>query len=294
MALKKIFPIGFLLCWCVSLYAQTEQFFSNGYYIEKFTAEDGLPGTSVASILQDTTGYLWLATHDGLAKYDGYQFEVFRTDTSANKSAYANFFYTLHLDQKHRLWAGTLRDGLYLFDLKEQTFVQHFLPNEADSNSIGGTWVIDLVGDARGQLWVKSDGIQQIDEQEDRFLFTPQSDLNQLNNPQFMPSTSAPFAGCYAEKAITAIAYQSGAPVFNTLDHPFTTIELVAPSREEGWFWVIGVSDERALNNWLSGTQKQASFCLSKCRSLRTLAFSTFLKLLMAIYGWAPGAGVFF
>ncbi len=263
--MRKNLLTGFLFCWCASLCAQTEQFFSNGYYIEKFTAEDGLPGTSVPSIVQDTSGYLWLATHDGLAKYDGYQFEVFKSDTSSDKSAYANFFYTLQLDQKQRLWAGTLRDGLYLFDLQQEQFVQHFMADEADSNSVRSSWIVDLAEDTAGFIWVKTDGLQRIKENGDAFIFEQQTAFNQVDDLQFVLSIAQPLSGVFSEKKITNFELKNGSITTEEWTSPLVSQELVAHSGKAGWYWLIGQSTgstTKQLYKWQPSTDQLVSYQL--------------------------------
>jgi ligand-binding sensor domain-containing protein len=108
------------------LQAQTEQFFSKGYYVEQYTAYDGLPGNSVKDIIQGQKGFLWMATHHGLIRYDGYRFESFLLDTLSGEGVYNNFIYTLHQDCSGQIWAGTLNDGLYVFDPQREKMIHHF------------------------------------------------------------------------------------------------------------------------------------------------------------------------
>ena len=74
---KKIICLS-ISCWFTfnfntSLRAQSKQL-----AVERFSAEDGLPNTIIFDIVQDQQGYIWLATQDGLVRYDGYRFFNYR------------------------------------------------------------------------------------------------------------------------------------------------------------------------------------------------------------------------
>ena len=75
------------------------------YALDRWTTDDGLPQNSVNAILQTRVGYLWLATFDGLVRFDGMQFTVF--NKSNTKGIGGNRFDTLYEDRHGALWAGT-------------------------------------------------------------------------------------------------------------------------------------------------------------------------------------------
>ena len=69
--------------------------------------EDGLSQGMVRSILQDRTGFMWFATKDGLNRYDGYTFKVFRHDPQDSTSVRDNHIHKIFEDSKGLLWVGT-------------------------------------------------------------------------------------------------------------------------------------------------------------------------------------------
>src|SRR5690554_4597893 len=84
-----------------------------GLAFEHLTTRDGLPGSTVFDILQDRSGFLWLATGNGLARFDGYTLDVFRPlSDSAGSTALVR---TLYEDHDGTFWVG-MHDGLYSFD----------------------------------------------------------------------------------------------------------------------------------------------------------------------------------
>ncbi len=69
--------------------------------------EKGLSNNSVRSIFQDHNGYIWFGTYDGLNRYDGYDFKVFRNIINDSNSLPHNYIYALNEDALYNLWVGT-------------------------------------------------------------------------------------------------------------------------------------------------------------------------------------------
>ncbi|HQE94044.1 MAG TPA: two-component regulator propeller domain-containing protein, partial [Anaerolineae bacterium] len=124
----------------VSAYAQT-----TAPRFVHLTTEDGLSHNIVYTILQDRQGFLWFGTQDGLNRYDGYTFTVFRHRRSDPASLVNNTVNVLYEDRAGTLWVGTV-GGLDSFSGVGERFHHHTaLPPE----SIGA-----LYEDADGILWV--------------------------------------------------------------------------------------------------------------------------------------------
>ncbi len=87
------------------------------YVHDSWTSNDGLPQDSINGIAQTPDGYLWLATQEGIARFDGSRFTVFDSRTSNGKIG--NFVYTLFVDHAGILWAGSA-GGLLRYDGNEQ------------------------------------------------------------------------------------------------------------------------------------------------------------------------------
>src|SRR5688500_14783780 len=76
---------------------------------------EGLSQSSVYDIVQDPRGFTWLATQDGLNRYDGTTFQVYRDEPFDTNSISSNHTSALLCDSKGRLWAGTANHGLNLY-----------------------------------------------------------------------------------------------------------------------------------------------------------------------------------
>lgn len=123
-AILRIFPLILSLLWWNGGFAQHKRFLS-------MSTADGLPQNSVECFAQDSAGFLWIGTQDGLARYDGYRMEVFRNDPADRTSLSDNFVTALHIDRDGDLWVGT-RNGFNLYDPLSNGFYK-FWP---DSNKL--------------------------------------------------------------------------------------------------------------------------------------------------------------
>jgi signal transduction histidine kinase/ligand-binding sensor domain-containing protein/DNA-binding response OmpR family regulator len=100
--------------------------------IEKFVSEQGFYQNTVNAIISDSNGYLWIATPNGLVRYDGYSFEYYYHDPENQKSIPNNYIKHLLKDSDGKIWIST-REGLCLyFADKEQFFpLEYKISNEA-------------------------------------------------------------------------------------------------------------------------------------------------------------------
>src|SRR5215467_15939655 len=98
------------LCLALFLYLFLSPVASGQYRFDSWTTDSGLPQNSVRSILQTQDGYLWLATSDGLVRFDGVRFTVFNRSNSPGIGN--NRFTCLYEDRQGDLWMGTQNGGL--------------------------------------------------------------------------------------------------------------------------------------------------------------------------------------
>ncbi len=142
---KAILLSGALLFFLSGLTGQPLRF-------DQLNVEDGLSQNTVNCILKDSRGYLWIGTNDGLNRYDGYQFTVFRNDKNDEYSLSDNKVYTLLESQDGRLWVGT-RDGLNVYDRTTGQFRRR-LHRPADGKRLKSGFIRAIYEDSEGRLWV--------------------------------------------------------------------------------------------------------------------------------------------
>jgi signal transduction histidine kinase/CheY-like chemotaxis protein len=85
--------------------------------------DDGLPSSHVTGVVQDRAGYLWFGTKDGLARFDGTAFEVYRHEPGNAASLPGNGISALHVDRAGRLWVGIDGHGVVRKDPRGTRFV---------------------------------------------------------------------------------------------------------------------------------------------------------------------------
>src|SRR5688572_12981239 len=77
-------------------------------HFEALTINDGLSQGMITCMLQDRYGFMWFGTKDGLNRYDGYQFVVYRRNDADKNSLSDNYINSLFEDSRGRLWVGTV------------------------------------------------------------------------------------------------------------------------------------------------------------------------------------------
>jgi ligand-binding sensor domain-containing protein len=142
-------------------------------YFEKLTSQSGLSNNKVNCIVQDARGFIWFGTDDGLNRYDGKNFTIFRNQPGNAHSISGNMITDLLEDKSGILWIATADGGLTKYDFRlspRQQFVQYkHLP--ADPTSIPVNILNALLEDPYGNLWIATSGagVLKFDKQNETF-----------------------------------------------------------------------------------------------------------------------------
>ena len=131
------------ICLMMVMYAQP-------YTQHQLSLEEGLSQSTVFSMAQDSAGFCWFGTQDGLNRYDGYQFEVFKHEPFDSTSLADNQVSALACDTKNRLWVGFGFHGLDVFIPETNTF-RHFTKT---NNGLSSDLITCLRAGKDGHIWV--------------------------------------------------------------------------------------------------------------------------------------------
>ncbi|GAB2551708.1 sensor histidine kinase [Spirosoma aerophilum] len=149
------------------------------------TTNQGLSQNNITAILQDRKGFMWFGTQDGLNKYDGYNYTLYRNNPRKPGSLGHSYVHALFEDKLGQLWVGTDHGGLSLFDANTETFTNYkHLPGQ--KNSLSHNKVMAIAQDAQGYLWVGTEGggLDRFDPQKKTFTHF----MHQAGNPGSLSS----------------------------------------------------------------------------------------------------------
>lgn len=136
---------------------------------DHISVEEGLSHSAVRAIHQDRRGFLWLGTQEGLNRYDGYGFKVYRHDPEDPGSLSENWITSIYEDRQGELWIGTWGGGLHRFRRADESFVA-YRHDPADPQSLSHDIVRCILEDRDGELWVGTeDGLNRLHRQEGTF-----------------------------------------------------------------------------------------------------------------------------
>jgi signal transduction histidine kinase/ligand-binding sensor domain-containing protein/CheY-like chemotaxis protein/HPt (histidine-containing phosphotransfer) domain-containing protein len=141
-----------LVCWIAASAAQAG-IDAPPLVLEHLTTSDGLPQGTVFTTLQDSQGFVWLGTEDGLVRYDGHELVRYAHSSSIPGGPPGNFIYQITEDAHHDLWIAIKDAGVARWNRASDTFTV-FRHNAANPDSLASDAARALLVDARGRLWI--------------------------------------------------------------------------------------------------------------------------------------------
>ena len=151
---------------------------------QHISVKHGLAVTTALSIVQDNKGFLWIATIDGLHRYDGYKFTIYRNVYGDSSSISGNEISTLYKSNTGELWIGTYNTGLNKYDSRTGKF-KRFLNIPGDPHSLSHNRVWSICEDDHGMIWIGTEaGLNKYDTATNNFTryFHQDDNLNSLTN----------------------------------------------------------------------------------------------------------------
>ncbi|HEV7347410.1 sensor histidine kinase [Telluribacter sp.] len=165
----KVTPLPallFLLVWATLCSAQTDLHF------EHLSTQLGLSQSTVRSIYQDREGFLWFGTHNGLNRYDGYTFTVYKPDPRDPKHTFHHSIITdIMEDRKGKLWVATLGGGLHLVNKRTGIVTAYPIVHKQDAY-----WntLFTILDDAGNCLWLATgNGLACFDPETRHYTLYP-------------------------------------------------------------------------------------------------------------------------
>lgn len=161
---KVLFYIVFItfIVNCTSVSANPNHSFKH------FNINNGLSQNTVHCILQDTKGFMWFGTKDGLNRFDGTAFKIFKF--SSHGDLRDNVFHHIIEDKNGNIWVAT-EGGIYIYDHRKEKF-ERFAP---EKNEIVDGWVSDMIQDPDGDIWISIEekGVFSYNIESDSLAFFP-------------------------------------------------------------------------------------------------------------------------
>lgn len=216
----KFIRVTFLL---VVLISQAKAQYNNLVF-ENLSTVDGLSSSTCVDVFQDRDGFLWFATIDGLNKYDGYDFKIYRSEINNPQSLSSNRISSITEDGNGILWIGTA-NGLNAFDKNAEKFfrISH---DAANASSISSNFIYQVLYDKKiNVLWITT--------------------LNGVNALALENITS------FKSKDLKFNRYLSSGKNINSLDHDEVT---AIATDAEGKIWVVTAGTQ--LNYYNQKTDK--------------------------------------
>jgi signal transduction histidine kinase/ligand-binding sensor domain-containing protein/DNA-binding response OmpR family regulator len=264
LAVKSMFAlILFLLVLPLLCFAQPQTL-----KVEHISTQEGLSQVNVTSIIQDRQGFVWIGTRDGLNRYDGYHFTIYRNDVKDPNSLSGNFVQDVVEDADGNLWLATQSAGVNMYDRKSDHFYR-YQHNNRDPGSLSSNVVNRLALDKKGHLWIATQkgGLDRLDLKTKKithFVHT-EFDVNSISDnlvrTVFVDSEQKVWAGTssglnlYDPKTNGFVRYQhqDGNP------ESLSSNAIICIFEGSAHHLLIGTSD-KGLNNFDPATGKSISY----------------------------------
>ena len=217
---KRILNFFIIFIFSFSIFSQH---FQEELKFKHYTSTDGLSQRSVMSILQDNKGYLWFGTRDGLNKFDGIQFKIYRHFSQDTTTLSNNNVHTIFQDSFQNLWIGT-QNGLNKLNASNETFKHYKTSNSNIADNI--IWGITEINN---YLYVATNNglsILNIKTDEIKNYKTETDNTNSLSNNSLRSFLIANDGNLW----ISNIYYID---IFNPINQTFKRLDYPKPTSEK-------------------------------------------------------------
>lgn len=214
------------LLFTVLLFCNFHSFSQNlSARFDLYTSQNGLSGNKIKCMLQDSKGYIWLGGYEGLNRFDGNEFEIFRKSGSDTNSLQGNLVVCLAEDKNHLLWIGYQNGGLSSYDQEKKKFTHYYSGSCEGCLPPGG--INTLFVDRNNTLWlgVEGKGLIRFEQQSGKFfIYASLPDINPFYPPDIQKVYNNVYYIYEDETSLFWIATHNGLYTFDNKKSIFTPI----------------------------------------------------------------------
>jgi ligand-binding sensor domain-containing protein len=159
-----------IVSWIIDVSAAAQ---APALYFEKITVENGLSHNKVNCIMQDHRGFIWIGTDDGLNRFDGRSFEIFRHEAGNPQSISGNRISDMLEDENGIIWISTLDGGIASYNYRSpaESQFRQYKHTSGDTTLIPTNSVNALLLDSYGNLWIATNGFSALRFDKETGLF---------------------------------------------------------------------------------------------------------------------------
>ncbi|WP_158826596.1 hybrid sensor histidine kinase/response regulator transcription factor [Mucilaginibacter lacusdianchii] len=238
------------------------------YQFTAISSKDGLASNTVNAILKDRYGFVWFGTEDGLTRFDGLNYTVYRHHAKDTMSLWSNEITSLYEDPFGQLWVGTSA-SLHLFDRKRNCF-RHYKSNN-EVNGFTNAVIKSICSDFEGKIWVATlGGLNKLDPKSG--VITKFGDMRDVPDEIGHQSILTVYEDSQKRMWIGA---KNGLYQYNRKTHNFTAfLPNISNSKNLAGGTVKAIVEDRQRNLWV-GTSGGLSKLLPDGRSFSSIKEQT-------------------
>jgi signal transduction histidine kinase/ligand-binding sensor domain-containing protein len=187
--LARLLVVAALLSFATTGYSQ-DGVGARQVRFRTYTPSEGLSQATSRALVQDRDGFVWIGTQDGLNRFDGYSFRIYKHDRSDPTTLSHNHIWALLADPDGSVWVGTQAGGLNRYDPTRDRFVAYESANA--SEAAASRLVTALLLDRSGRIWVANGvgRLQWVDREHERLVDTPLAESASLRMVRAMLQAS--------------------------------------------------------------------------------------------------------